>query len=60
MLRIILIVLAALLLYRLLSSLFRGTEKKPPRDKRKKRPGKEVGQGWIVEDEIDKDENKKK
>lgn len=60
MLRIILIVLAALILYRLLSSLFRGIEKKPPRERRKKRPGKEVGQGWIVEDEIDEEEDKKK
>jgi hypothetical protein len=59
LLRIILIIMAALLLYRLLSSLFRGVEKKPTPQQRKKRPGKEVGQGWIVEDEIDEEDKKK-
>lgn len=54
LLRIILIVLAALILYRLLSSLFRLTSRKPPREMpKKKRPGKEVGEGWIVDDKID-------
>lgn len=57
MLRIILIILAALILYRLLSSLFRITAGKPRKDMpRRKRPGKEVGEGWIVDDKVDEKE----
>ena len=56
MLRIVLIILAALILYRLLSSLFRITAKKPPREMpRRTRPGQEVGEGWIVDDKVDEE-----
>ncbi len=56
MLRIILIILAALILYRLLSSLFRITGRKRPREMpKKKRPGKEVGEGWIVDEKVDEE-----
>jgi hypothetical protein len=60
LLRIILIVLAALILYRLLSSLLKLPERKRPREvPRKKRPGREVGEGWIVDDKIDEEEKGK-
>lgn len=56
MLRIVLIILAALIVYRLLSSLFRLTARKPPREMpKRKRPGKEVGEGWIVDDKVDEE-----
>ncbi len=56
MLRIILIILAALILYRLLSSLFRLTARKPPQEMPKRtRAGKEVGEGWIVDDKVDEE-----
>jgi hypothetical protein len=56
LLRIVLIILAALILYRLLSSLFRITGKKPPREMpKKKRSGQEVGEGWIVDEKTDEE-----
>jgi hypothetical protein len=56
LLRIILIILAALILYRLLSFLFRITQRRPPREMpKKKRPGKEVGEGWIVDEKVDEE-----
>ncbi len=61
MLRIILIILAALILYRLLSSLLRITARRSPQDRpKKKRPGTEVGEGWIVDDKVDEKEDEKK
>ncbi len=60
MLRIVLIILAALILYRLLSSLLRITARKPPREMpKRKRPGQEVGEGWIVDDKVDEEEKEK-
>jgi hypothetical protein len=56
LLRIVLIILAALILYRLLSSLFRITAGKPRKDMpKRKRPGKEVGEGWIVDEKTDEE-----
>ncbi len=56
MLRIVLIILAALILYRLLSSLLRITAGKHPHNRpKKKRPGAEVGEGWIVDDKVDEE-----
>lgn len=55
MLRLILIIIAALILFRLLSSLLRGIGKGSRRDMPKKKPGGKVGEGWIVDDTDDKE-----
>jgi hypothetical protein len=58
LLRIIIIVLAALILFRLISSLFRSTGGKSRRTGSGTRPGKKVGEGKILKDEIDEENNK--
>lgn len=58
MLRIIIIVLVALLLFRLVSSLLRGGGGRTRGTKSGTRPGKKVGEGEIVKDEIDEDSGK--
>ena len=55
MLRIIIIVLAALILFRLISSLLRDTGGRSRRKGSGARPGRKVGEGKILKDEIDED-----
>jgi hypothetical protein len=58
LLRIIIIVLVALILFRLISSLFREVGGRGRGAKPGTRPGRKVGEGEILEDEIDEDNRK--
>lgn len=55
MLRIAVIFLAALLIFRLVTALFRGKEHERAKKVRRTSRGKQVGEGRIIKDEPDED-----
>jgi TRAP-type C4-dicarboxylate transport system permease small subunit len=57
LLRLILIIVAVLIIFRLLTSIFRDARKKPLRGTKKRKLKDPVGKGWIVDDK-EKKENK--
>lgn len=60
MLRIIIIVLAVLILFRLISSLFRDAGGRGRGKSPGTRPGRKVGEGEILKDEIDEEDKGEK